>query len=534
MNMKKSQIITYLSLILFASILSLSLGQGISTSLESDATIPNASYYLSEPSVYERTATDGVIDSDGRKLFYWIQISDIHINMDYPERLTNFEDFCEDINNIIEPAFVLSTGDNVDGGSEDPEKHQHYQIEEEHVYFNNTLTSAGFSTDFWYSGVGNHERYNTAFDRSMYHQYIRNESQYAFDFTTSWGKYRFVMADTTQEYGLSNNLCLFGEMKTNKLDHLESLIQAGDASNLNDIIVTGHQAINQLWSQRTSTGNTFSGLIRKSESSVYLTGHNHFENLYNNRKEFLEIHCPSFRDRYMYRICAMDDDVFSFTDVKHREWPHCVITSPVDGRFYVENMELDNMLSHDEIRILIFDSELPGDISTEVFIDEVSMGSLTYQESNLWTLDWTPADYNDGNAHTLNVQIQSASGTENQTIQFNLSDFTPMEIGGYMRYLIVVPIKEILIGLLVLLFVAAMANLIVPKIYYLKHRERLNKLTPEDFDKPTDSFITKHIVKKWFQTAIMPSSLYIPLFVTTLYAILGPAFIAPICNDNIG
>jgi hypothetical protein len=71
------------------------------------------------PTVPVENLTQGVVTSDGTKIFYWVQISDIHLNAQLdPEETTAFNQFCSDINSTIKPAFVVSTGDNVDSRSQ--------------------------------------------------------------------------------------------------------------------------------------------------------------------------------------------------------------------------------------------------------------------------------------------------------------------------------------------------------------------------------------------------------------------------------
>ncbi len=71
-----------------------------------------------DPVVSKVRPSQGVIDNNTDKLIYWVQASDIHINMqeeeEFIERNQKFDEFCAEIKDTIKPAFVVSTGDNVD------------------------------------------------------------------------------------------------------------------------------------------------------------------------------------------------------------------------------------------------------------------------------------------------------------------------------------------------------------------------------------------------------------------------------------
>ena len=71
--------------------------------------------YPASPTVPVQNINQGVIDSNQTHIFYYVQVSYIHINeVDDPQGITNFNEFCNQINSTIKPAFVISSGDNVD------------------------------------------------------------------------------------------------------------------------------------------------------------------------------------------------------------------------------------------------------------------------------------------------------------------------------------------------------------------------------------------------------------------------------------
>ena len=146
-----------------------------------------------------------------------------------------------------------------------------------------------------------------------------------------------------------------------KLNQLEEIINI-DNGDHNQTILLGHHPQNQISSERSDNGNNFLDLIYESNTTMYLNGHIHYQNYHSNHHgAWGELMCPSFEDRYMYRICAFDDDVFSFSDVTVDEYPQVVVTSPTDSQFYNLQMPLENVITHNEIRALIFDDKLITD-----------------------------------------------------------------------------------------------------------------------------------------------------------------------------
>jgi len=146
-----------------------------------------ATHMPDHPTVPIQNLSQGVIDSNGRKIFYWVQISDIHINAEKDlERVTFFDQFCDHVNSTIKPAFVISSGDNVDAREETIWMF-YAQDENENRLFNQTLQKYDFNASFWYNMLGNHERYDTELNFSLFQTHMRNETQYGVDFNPGFG-----------------------------------------------------------------------------------------------------------------------------------------------------------------------------------------------------------------------------------------------------------------------------------------------------------------------------------------------------------
>lgn len=473
---------------------------------------------------------DGVIATPDRAVMYWLQVSDTHLHMRQPERLTNFQRFCNETIPAIAPAFVLSTGDNVDGNyTED----YYAQDEHEYQFYNATLQANGYNASFWYPIPGNHDRYNTGVNRSLYLRYIRNETLYAVDARTPFGVYRFVLTDTTQAVGARNFLCLFGEMRTPELDQVERLLALPGPAGapINQTVVLGHHPLNQVYSEETTSGASFEGLFDRHDVGTYLCGHLHIDDLYYNHGHVAELQCPSFKDFYRYRICAYDDDVFSFSDETLDEWPAVVVTSPTDARFYTPTDPLERVATHDEVRVLIFD---PAPVmSAHVEVDGTVVGNLTAQGNHLWAVPWDPSAFATGQ-HEMRVHVRTDSGSTVRTLMFALDDFTSAPPASVLGYGLWFPIITVLWGLLILNTIWYFGEIVVPKLYARLHPEKIAGLTPADLDREDSSFFEKHYLKRWLQAAQLPALDTLLLVGLYLYLVVGPILVLPLVHERVG
>jgi Icc-related predicted phosphoesterase len=477
-------------------------------------------------------ASQGVIDKSDNNILYWVQISDIHINMEEKSQLDAFESFCNETIQTVSPNFVIATGDIIDG--EKVEHHQRFQKEEEYQFFRNTLDSNNMNDSFWYSTVGNHEKYNVEHNYSLYHKYISNETDYTFSVNTTFGKYRFVNIDTTQVVGTANPFNLFGEMNETKLNTIESLISE-PASNFNQTIFTGHHPVTQQYMDRSTSGKNLNDLMNEAETTAYLTGHVHREDFYRMDGEIIEIMAPSFTDFTAYRICAIDNDIFSFSEAIQGNWPAGIITNPTDSRFYSTRSPLIKMRTDQELRTLIFDPN-PSTISAVAKIDGVSIGNLTNKEGNLWTINWDPSKYS-SKKHTLTIEIISSSGKDTQEIEFNLSDFTPTRVSSLGYWVLNAPLQIFTMLFAATFFLIAFGRLAFPKIWakmnpekYETYAKSLHGIGEDEFN----TFFKKHFTKHWVQAASLPTRVKVLLMSLPILYLFAPVINAEVLPDQLG
>jgi hypothetical protein len=407
--------------------------------------------------------------------------------------------------------------------------------ESDFILFNETLQKYDFNTSFWYAVVGNHDRYNTGLNYSLFETYLRNETQYAVDFNPGFGMYRFVMMDTTQQGGAKSFFNYFGDMQANKLDNLEALLTYPNPAGINQSILFGHQPLNQIMSETTQDGKNLQDLVAQSDAQFVMDGHLHYPNLYADQGSYTEVECPSFASTLggvtyhagnMYRICAFDNDIASFSDVVLGQWPQIVVTNPTDARFYNTNMPLSRMAQDNEIDTLIFDPS--PIISAYAVIDGQVVGNLKNQGDNLWTVPWNTQLYQTG-VHQLTVYVSSADGNANQSLNFELSGFTPTPIASSIEEVFFsAPLLPVFVTLAVVLAAIGIAIILVPYCVQAVRRRRTPQVTPSDEDN-----VAAGEQKRTRFRALQPA-LSIPLLALFAYPFVGPLIVGPFVGDQLG
>ncbi len=467
---------------------------------------------------------------ENEKLFWWIHITDVHIEMDQERRLENFDAFCNETVNLVNPKFVLSTGDMVDGGIIGNTNQVGHDANE-FIFFNQTLEKYGYNQSFWYDVMGNHEQYNQLNSTSSYQQYLRpGPTNYDFTVNTSFGKYRIVGIDTTQHIGLKNFLNLFGEAKKDKLNEIEALVNSRNPAEYNHTILMGHHPLHQIMSEKSSTGKTLKDLVKEADTSLFLNGHVHRQGLHNHGN-MIELMGSSFKETFEYRICALDNDLFSFSEQRFDQWPAAIVTNPMDGRLISEQYPVEIMEELPEIRTLIFD-ENPI-TSAYVLIDGKQMGNLTLKQGNLWTLEWDPTTYLQGK-HELKIIVESSSGNATQIVPFVIGTSKPISYYSVTQMALAIPFYPLAIGILTVCFCLAFFRVIVPKLWAKNQAELPKKYGAHPRRKDFKGVKKRLFKQKFIKGAYLSKKISFALLVIPIYLLFGPAVIANFWLDRIG
>ncbi|KAF9119027.1 Transmembrane protein 62 [Mortierella sp. 14UC] len=268
---------------------------------------------------------DSVVIGDSKdNIFYFIQVSDLHISTFRKASTANFYTFLSTAIPLVEPAFVVVTGDLTD--AKDKQLVGSMQYVNEWVTYRDALEESGVLTKrngtFWHDLRGNHDCFNVpSWDskENMFADLSASQSPgFMFDVRTGYGKYGFIGIDACPKPGPARPYNFFGLFETPDMDHLSERLALSDGNN--HTFVFSHYPVTTTMFGETSLGESFADLSKSF--SVYMCGHLHKlkwglgDALQSYQPtHFLELEVGDMKQNGLYRIMVVDHDMISFTDV---------------------------------------------------------------------------------------------------------------------------------------------------------------------------------------------------------------------------
>ncbi|KAG0054704.1 Transmembrane protein 62 [Linnemannia elongata] len=268
---------------------------------------------------------DGVVIGDSKdNIFYFIQVSDLHISTFRKASTANFYTFLSTALPLVEPAFVVVTGDLTD--AKDKQLVGSMQYVNEWVTYRDALEESGVLTKrngtFWHDLRGNHDCFNVPSWDSKENMFADMSSSkspgFMFDVRTGYGKYGFIGIDACPKPGPARPYNFFGLFETPDMDHLSERLTLSEGNN--HTFVFSHYPVTTTMFGETSLGESFADLSKSF--SVYMCGHLHKlkwglgDALQSYQPtHFLELEVGDMKQNGLYRIMVVDHDMISFTDV---------------------------------------------------------------------------------------------------------------------------------------------------------------------------------------------------------------------------
>jgi len=387
--------------------------------------------------------------SKNDRLFWFIHISDIHIGASGPQESQNLQWIVSDAKDIIDPGFIVASGDLTDSTNGGFIPNGPYQ--EEWDEYRAILNPAGMDASFYYDIPGNHEAYNDA----SFAYYLANsvqgqatgQTQISWTREFGFGKYHFLGINTAGNTGDPFSIFRpwgdYAGLDENELTFIHAELEEHSDADLT--LIFGHHPV-------TDTGystdtwlfygqNEFVGYLDSYGASLYGYGHTHrFEedifsgNDYTGFMQgdgiyYFNIASLGKSSENQYSIIAVDCNGISILTKDVNTWPAVLITAPLHKDFggamnpYVYEVP---DLKRNPIRALVFDSNAVTGVHYRIdgSGDWHLMGPV-HGNPHLWEALWDASALLEGE-HTIEVQAASASGTSTALITVNVIHLTIM------------------------------------------------------------------------------------------------------------
>ncbi|KAH9380538.1 hypothetical protein HPB48_004451 [Haemaphysalis longicornis] len=356
---------------------------------------------------------DVVPNDEYRHLMHFVQVTDTHLSVSAPERTAELKELISDvIMEVIKPPVVVMSGDIVD--SLRSRFIDTGQILEEWELYWSVINETGVTRSLvWLDIRGNHDNMNLPSPEHK-HNYYRvysvqgRQHMHSYSYTHQDGgdRYTFIGIDTCTDPGIKLPFNFVGSLPESELSSLKRIREETRGSNFT--IWFGHHPT------RSVASNELHELLRLG--GPYLCGHYHSAlGLFHlgaytlQETGFLELELVDWRIKRVFRVAAVDHGLFSFVDVRYREWPIILVTNPKSTTSIIPSVEpLWRISRSTHIRVLVFSPEPVPEVRCS--IDDGDWRSLKQVgNGSLWVAPWNASAVS-GGLHVIKVEAMGSGG----------------------------------------------------------------------------------------------------------------------------
>ena len=371
---------------------------------------------------------------DTDKIMWFIHASDTHMGTSGSTDSTNLQWLVGQARNVINPSFIVVTGDLTDSTNGNILGYPNGPYQAEWDQYKTILSNNGVDANIYFDIPGNHDAYNDQY----FNYYLANSiqgratgrTQASWTRTGPWGKYHFLGVNTADNTGEPFSIFWpYGDragLDSNELSFISGEMTANPDAALT--LVFGHHPIvateNDSDTYLLYGKDEFVGLMNSYGTSLYGYGHTHvssekfFTQNMTDGVFYFNVSSLGKDSPNQYTVTAIDCNGISSVTQTVATWPVVLITTPMDRRlggivnpyaYIVTNGEAN------PVRALVFD---PAAVTQVQF--RVNGGTWLPMESvpgnpHLWQGLWDASALAEGE-YTLDVQATTGSGVRTDTV----------------------------------------------------------------------------------------------------------------------
>jgi hypothetical protein len=322
---------------------------------------------------------------DTTGLFWFMHISDLHVGSELPPTYpSNLAFAFNEARSVIQPAFVVATGDLVDASPPPAYLPTTGQDQKEWDAYKQAYTSAGFALGDYIDLPGNHDGYaDIGFPHYLANSLLGTTEHALYtswSVTTALGEYFFFGFDTAGDGSIPS--IEDSEVLSDELADFSAGVASHPSAEL--VIALGHHSLGY-----PKNGAAFTSAIQQA-NAFYLHGHDHAysEYLVNNSIVVNEVKSLGKNNDHNLAVVAIDHNALIYRATStSKPWPLVMITAPVssvlqNGTLNPYAYEVCKDRSDNPVRALVFSKVAPDNVMVQV--GSAPLVAMTAASNSIW------------------------------------------------------------------------------------------------------------------------------------------------------